>query len=225
MATTVHEPPKIRTPRAPGRSPSHGGGRDVTPLPGGLRSVDDSSPASRTGIWVGLAAITMTFAAFTSAMIVRQGASSDWRHFTLPRVLYLNTLILLVSSGTLEVARRRVASFVHGLQRRRSAAQFWLWLTLGLGLLFVAGQSVAWAQLRSQGVYLASNPSSSFFYLFTVLHALHVLGGLAGLTLAIRRLGMPVPGLRVSTLSTVSYYWHFMGALWIYLLLLLWTRI
>ena len=91
--------------------------------------------------------------------------------------------------------------------------------------MFVAGQYVAWLQLKAQGLYLATNPSSSFFYLFTALHALHVLGGLAGLLLVIWRLSRPVPALRISTLSTVSYYWHFMGVLWIYLLLLLWTRI
>ena len=76
-----------------------------------------------------------------------------------------------------------------------------------------------------QGVYMATNPSSSFFYLFTVLHALHVIGGLAGFSLVLWRISKPVPTLRVSTLSTVSYYWHYMSALWIYLLLLLWTRI
>ena len=222
MATTVHEPPKIES----RPTTSHGGGwSDLPPAPGNLRAVEDSSPASRTGVWVGMAAITMTFAAFTSAMIVRQGASTDWRHFTLPRVLYLNTVLLLASSGALEVARRRVAAFTRGLQTVRSAPLLWLWLTMGLGLLFVAGQYVAWLQLRAEGVYLATNPSSSFFYLFTVLHVLHVLGGLTGLGVVIWRFSRPVSTLRVSTLSTVSYYWHFMGALWLYLLLLLWIRI
>jgi cytochrome c oxidase subunit 3 len=94
-----------------------------------------------------------------------------------------------------------------------------------LGLVFVGGQYAAWVQLRSEGLYLATNPSSAFFYLFTVLHALHIVGGLAGLTLALWRFSKPLPTLRVSTLSTVSYYWHFMDVLWIYLLLLLWTRI
>ena len=84
---------------------------------------------------------------------------------------------------------------------------------------------MAWLQLKAQGWYLATNPSSSFFYLFTALHALHVLGGLAGLMLVIWRFSRPVPTLRLSTLTTVSYYWHFVDVLWIYLLLLLWARI
>jgi cytochrome c oxidase subunit 3 len=172
-----------------------------------------------------MASIVMTFAAFTSAMIVRQGSSYDWQHFALPSVLYLDTALLLASSLVLEMARRKFSAFVGGEKSARSAARLCLWITLGLGLLFVAGQYMAWLKLRSEGLYLATTPSSSFFYLFTVLHALHILGGLAGLTIVIWRISKPLPTLRVSTLSTVSYYWHFVDVLWIYLLLLLWMRI
>jgi cytochrome c oxidase subunit III len=223
MATTVHEPPEIKSRPAL----SHDGGwRDLPPSTGDLLTVEDSSPASRAGIWVALAAISMTFVAITSAMVVRQGASMDWRHFNLPPVLYLNTVILLASSVTLELARKRVATFARlGVQPGRSLPLLWLWVTLGLGLLFVGGQYTAWLQLKAEGWYLATNPSSSFFYLFTAMHGLHVLGGLAGLTLVIWRFTRPVSTLRLSTLSTVSYYWHFMDVLWIYLLLLLLVRI
>lgn len=219
MATTVNRPPTIKSPDEIG-----GGWHDVTPSSGNPRSVGDSSPASRTGIWVGLAAITMTFVAFTSAMIVREGASTDWQHFALPSVLYFNTLVLLASAVPLELARKNAAAFVHGTQSKRSSSLLWIWITMGLGLLFVAGQCVAWRQLRAEGLYLATNPSSSFFYLFTVLHALHVMGGLAGLAMVLWRTSKATPTLRVSTLSAVSYYWHYMSALWIYLLILLWTR-
>jgi len=223
MATTVHEPPKIGSTRR--GADSSGGNGDLIPASGSLRAVDDSSPASRTGVWVGMAAITMTFAAFTSAMVVRQGSSMDWRHFVLPSVLYFNTAVLLASSITLEFARSRVRFWTRGLQTQRRIPLLWLYLTLGLGLLFVAGQYAAWLQLKSEGLYLATNPSSSFFYLFTAIHALHVLGGLAGLILVIWRFSKHVPTLQLSTLSTVSYYWHFMDVLWVYLLLLLWARI
>src|SRR5690349_20147810 len=107
MATTVHEPPQINGGSKP--PSSSGGVRSGTRL-----RVEDSSPASRTGVWVGLAAITMTFAAFTSAMIIRQGSSYDWQHFTLPAVLYFDTAVLLASSLTLELARKRVTAFLHG---------------------------------------------------------------------------------------------------------------
>ncbi|MGA7376826.1 MAG: hypothetical protein WBW36_10805, partial [Candidatus Sulfotelmatobacter sp.] len=85
MATTVHEPPKIDIERLPSQGSGGGGWGTMVPAGGDLRRVKSSSPPpASTGIWVGLAAITMTFAAFTSALIVRQGGSSDWQHFTLP---------------------------------------------------------------------------------------------------------------------------------------------
>jgi len=186
--------------------------------------VEDHSPEpASTGIWVGLAAITMSFAALTSALIVRQGGSTDWRHFTLPRVLYFNTLVLLASSSTLELSRRRAASFISGVESGLANPVRWLYATLSLGLLFVAGQYMAWLQLKSEGLYLATNPSSSFFYVLTAAHALHVVGGLGGLIYVIRRLSRSV--LRQSTLDAASYYWHFMDILWLYLLWLLWMRL
>jgi cytochrome c oxidase subunit 3 len=170
-----------------------------------------------------LAAITMTFAAFTSALIVRQGAAVDWHPLTLPRVLFLNTLALIASSGTLELGRRRTAAFMAGARTSGQGPGRWLYVTLGLGIVFVAGQYAAWLRLRSQGLFLATNPNSSFFYLLTAIHAVHVLGGLAGLTYVLRKLSRLV--LRRSTLESFSYYWHFMGILWIYLLWLLWLKI
>jgi cytochrome c oxidase subunit 3 len=165
----------------------------------------------------------MSFAAFTSALVVRQGGSTDWRHFTLPSMLYLDTFALLASSVTLEIGRRRVAAYM-GVSRSEAARPaLWLYVTLFLGLVFVTGQYVAWVQLKAQGLYFATNPSSSFFYVLTAAHALHVLGGLGGLLRAIRMLSKSV--LRRSTLNATAYYWHFMGVLWLYLLVLLWTKI
>jgi cytochrome c oxidase subunit 3 len=184
-----------------------------------------SSPSSRTGIWVGLAGITMTFAAFTSALIVRQGGATDWRHLRLPSILFVNTAFLIASSVTLEIARRGVAKFARGVTTSKRDALLWLYLTLGLGLAFVAGQYAAWGQLKSEGLYLATNPSSSFFYVLTAAHVLHVLGGLGGLVLVLARFGRAVPTLRRSTMDTASYYWHFMDVLWLYLLWLLWMRL
>jgi cytochrome c oxidase subunit 3 len=166
----------------------------------------------------------MMFAAFTSALIVRQGSATDWQQFVIPSVLYWNTAALLASSITLEVARRRVADFSVGRETRVAVPLAWLWVTLGLGLIFVGGQYLAWLRLKEEGLYLATNPSSSFFYLLTAAHALHVLGGLGGLILVVRRLSRAVPTLRRSTLDTASYYWHFMDVLWLYLLMLLWTK-
>jgi cytochrome c oxidase subunit III len=231
MATTVHEPPKIDLDRLPSQGSGNGGWRNLVPADGELRRVKDSSPPpASTGIWVALASITMTFAAFTSALIVRQGGSTDWKHFTLPPVLYFNTLVIIASSITLEIASRRIASFmsggVRGGAQNKGHAENparWLYITLFLGLVFVAGQTFAWMELKAQGFGLASNVSYSFFYVLTVAHALHVLGGLGGLIRVIAKLHNST--LRRSTLVATSRYWHFMGALWVYLLLLLWMKL
>lgn len=227
MATTVHEPQKIDEQRDRSRPVSNsgnGGWRNLVPSEGDLRRVKDySPPPSSTGIWVVLASITMSFAAFTSALIVRQGSAADWRHLTLPGILYLNTVVLLASSVALEVARRQVGAFMGGLRPQVTSPTRWLYITLFLGLLFVAGQYLAWLQLRSQGLYLATNPNSSFFYVLTAMHALHVSGGLGGLVRVIHRLNKSV--LWKSTLDATAHYWHFMDVLWVYLLLLLWMKL
>ncbi len=182
MSTAVL-PPSTRVPAAP-----------VVASGGGPRP-----SVAQTGVWIGIATISMSFAALTSALVVRQSSAPDWQHITLPPLLYLNTLLLVASSGTLEWSRRR-------------QAPAGLLATLALGLLFVAGQILAWRRLGAQGVFLATGPSSAFFYLFTALHALHVLGGLGGLVYVQRR---------AAALNAAALYWHFMAVLWLYLLALL----
>jgi cytochrome c oxidase subunit 3 len=167
---------------------------------------------AETGVWIAIAAISMTFAALTSAMVVRGSAAPDWRHFRLPPILYFNTAVLLASSAVLEAGRRRIAAHL-------------VRVTLGLGVLFVAGQVVAWRQLAAQGMFLATSPSSAFFYVFTALHGLHVLGGLGGLGYALRRLGRVAGPGPVTTLGAVALYWHFMDVLWVYVLVLLVLRV
>ena len=224
MATSVEplkpgigEEPRVRL------NDSGNGGRNLIPAGGDVRVVKKHSPApASTGIWVVLASITMSFLAFTSALIVRQGGATDWRHLTLPSILYFNTLLLIASSVALEVARRQVRGFMTAKTLVANPAR-WLYVTLGLGLLFVVGQFVAWSQLRAQGLFLATNPNSSFFYVLTVTHAVHVLGGLGGLTRVILKLNRST--LRKSTLDATAHYWHFMGGLWVYLLWLLWAKL
>src|SRR5712664_2687633 len=132
--------------------------------------VRGSVEASRSGIWVGIFAIIMSFAALTSSLLVRQG-SGEWSHIVIPSLLYANTAMLLLSSFTMEMARRALARF--------AGPSMWLTVTLVLGLSFVCGQYLIWRHLAAQGLYLATNPNSSFLYVFTGVHALHVLGGIA----------------------------------------------
>jgi cytochrome c oxidase subunit 3 len=184
--------------------------------------------AARTGVWVGIAAITMSFAAYSSAMVIRQGPIPEWQHFKLPPILYLNTLVLLVSSVTLELARRRVGGPFDRLGREdlSSAAALyqrllWLYVTLALGFVFLVGQSLAWSALSAQGVFLATSPSSAFFYVLTAVHALHLLGGLGALVYSLHSLRVDDGPRPVNVLGAAALYWHFMAVLWVYLLVIL----
>ncbi len=175
-----------------------------------------SRRASITGVFVLFAAVTMFFAALTSAMVVRRGLSDDWVGTALPGVLWFNTALLLTSSAALEAGHRKL--------RSGDRSGFNVYWTAGsiLGACFLAGQYFAWGHLNSQGVYVYSNPSSSFFYVLTIAHAIHLAGGILALlyvgVLALRlRVG---PSVR-TPVEVASYYWHFMDGLWIYLMLLL----
>jgi len=183
---------------------------------------------SQTGIWVAICAIAMTFAALTSALVVRQGASLDWQAFALPRILYLNTAILLASSFTLEISRKRLdAAGVAAGDAAKSfydATRYWLYVTLALGLIFLLGQILAWWILAGQGLFLATNPSSSFFYVLTALHGLHVVGGIAGLLYASVRVSRAAAAAKSRALSAAAVYWHFMDILWVYLLFIIAVR-
>ncbi len=169
----------------------------------------------------------MSFAGLTSAMVVRQSAATDWQHFRLPLILYVNTLVLLISSATLKSSRRPIVAISgdapqHGARLHGVPG---LSLTLALGMLFVAGQVVAWRDLAAQGLFLATSPSSAFFYVFTALHGVHVLGGLAGLLYVLHRVRHSTDDVPRTALGAATLYWHFMAVLWLYLLLLLTLRI
>src|ERR1700674_4717028 len=156
MATTIHKPPQIDPKRVPDDgNTANGGWKRIVPADGDLCvATEYSPPPSSTAIWVFLFAVTMMFAAFSSALIVRKGSSMDWQSFALPSILYFNTFVLLVSSLTLEIARRRVNAFMRGARSEAERPALWLYVTLALGLIFVAGQYIAWTQLRAEGMYL-----------------------------------------------------------------------
>jgi cytochrome c oxidase subunit 3 len=167
----------------------------------------------------------MTFAAFTSALFVRQGSGTDWVHFALPPIIYANTLALLLSSAALEIARRRISSRPMIEAGATRSIHLWLLATLLFGFVFLAGQYEAWRQLVAQGLYLATNPNSSFFYVLTAMHGLHVLAGVAALVFVMGRLAGSHATFRRSTFESTVIYWHFMGVLWLYLLFVLRTKL
>ena len=199
----------------------YGGG--ITPPSNGNGGDDDGKrppkrrPSPRryyTGIALGIVSVLMFFMALASAYLVRRG-SADWVPVRVPMLMWFNTAVLLVSSGTIEMARKRLGLLdVVGFTR--------LWgLTTVLGVVFLIGQVVAWRQLVGEGIYLASNPASSFFYIFTGAHALHVIGGVGALLYVAWRNFERAQLTRVVAAEVASYYWHFMDALWLFLLALL----
>ncbi len=205
-----------------------GGGGGPTPPAGGGDDGDGGgddrnrhgkwSPSPKrysTAIAIGIVSILIFFMALASAFIVLRRSSELWVTVRLPPVLWANTCVLLASSFTLESARRRLS-----LADSSGFRKLWLTTTV-LGFLFVAGQLIAWRQLVAQGVYIASNQASSFFYIFTGAHAVHLLGGVGALLfISFRKFEKTKISLPTAAEIT-SYYWHFMDGLWIFLLALL----
>lgn len=195
---------------------------------------------SRVGISIAVIGIAMIFVSYSSAYVVRKGLPTldpasgtlvhDWIPMQLPSFLFINTLVLLVSTLTMELARRqslRIAAIARAT-RETSAASLdadafpWLPMTAILGVAFLAGQWLVWRELSARGFYVATNPSSSFFYLLTGLHAVHLFGGILALFVAS---GASLLRLHTDTRAVISdatgWYWHFLAFLWVYLLCLL----
>jgi cytochrome c oxidase subunit III len=192
-------------PGLPGR-PDGDGGDDG---PNGL-----AGDPHRFGLWLFLGTITMLFVGFTSAYVVRR-ASADWGALAPPGILWVNGLVLLASSGTLEVARRRLRGW------DLPGTQGWLALTGALGGLFLVGQLIAWRALARSGVFLASNPHSSFFYVLTGLHGVHLLVGLIWFVVVMWRVRHMAYTPGGDALGLFAIYWHFLSVLWVYLFVLL----
>jgi len=205
-----------------------GGGGGPPPPPGGgddgdgggddrnrRRKWTPSPKRYSTAITIGIVSILMFFMALASAFIVLRRSSDLWVTIHLPRILWANTCVLLASSFTLESARQRLF-----LADASGFRKFWL-ATTGLGFLFVVGQLVAWRELVAQGVYIASNQASSFFYIFTGAHAVHLLGGVGALLFVSFGKFEKTKSSLPAAAEITSYYWHFMDGLWIFLLALL----
>jgi cytochrome c oxidase subunit III len=206
-----------------GRGPQNGNGRNRN---GGGHGGENGRPLEfsparyRIGVWAAIAGIVMLFTALASAYIVRSASSNDWQPMAIPNVLWLSTAVILISSVTIEISRRSLKALNDAAYGR------WLAITLVLGLVFLASQLIAWRQLVRQGIYMASNPHSSFVYLFTAAHGLHLFGGivvLGYLVLRTTRKRDTVEGelKRVGAAEAATIYWHFMDGLWVALFVLL----
>jgi len=188
-----------------------------------------------------IATVGMVFVSLTSALIVRRGLPTfddstrtylrDWGGVQLPwELLAVNTLILLISSLTIEGARRQIArraalapvESIPGVSLGEERGFPWLGVTVVLGLAFLVGQWMAWGELKARGFLVNTNPDSSFIYLLTGAHAVHLCGGVSALIWASvgSLLHSPVEGRRI-VVDVVAWYWHFMAVLWIYVFALL----
>jgi cytochrome c oxidase subunit 3 len=213
-----------------------GGGGDGSSKPG----YPTRLRRARLGLLVALTPILMLFVSFTSAYVVRQGLPTldpqtnllvrDWIPVKLPVLLLVNTFVLLLSSLSMELARRQFRGEVTPASatpapRESSGEQGkmpWLAMTLVLGLLFLFGQWSAWRQLAGTGFYVSTTPSSSFVYLLTGAHAVHLMGGVLALFVAsIAVLFRRALATRAIVVDVTAWYWHFMALLWVYILGLL----
>jgi cytochrome c oxidase subunit III len=168
-----------------------------------------------------LGSVAMLFFALTSAYIWRQYTTPtttipDWVAIQIPSAMWITTVVILFSSLSFEIARRALR--LNQFEKFKS----WISITTVLGFVFLVGQIIAWRQLAGQGIYLQSNPHSSFFYVLTGLHALHLLGGILVLSyVMLSALRMRIGVHKRTTVEMTSLYWHFMDGLWIYLFVLL----
>lgn len=185
----------------------------VGDLPNGGDANNLPVPSQTLALWVILTTVTMLFAGFTSAYLVRRTAP-DWVPISAPTILQFNTAVLLLSSIVLELAKH----FSHEQQLRRYRLLLVASVVLGSG--FVTGQILAWKELSATGIFLPSSPHVSFFYMLTSVHAAHVLGGIAWLSYAMKT-NWNGPKAAVNSLSLSTTYWHFVAGVWVFLYLLL----
>jgi cytochrome c oxidase subunit 3 len=239
------------TPSAPVTGLGRGGDGPIPPR-GGNGGGDNSSGSNfpnygarlrraRLGLICAIATVSMVFIALTSAYVVRQGLPTydgatnsyvrDWGRVQLPWLLLgINTALLLLSSVTMELARRdmkrRTAlaplASIPGIAIEDGKDAPWLGITVLLGLGFLVGQWMAWGELKARGFFIDTNPNSSFVYLLTAAHAVHLMGGLIALGWAATTalLHRPIEGRRI-VVDVAAWYWHFMAVLWIYVFALL----
>jgi cytochrome c oxidase subunit III len=174
-----------------------------------------SLPAVKVGLGVFLAVATSLFALFISAYLMRK-TGADWTTLAAPKVLWLNTGMLILGSVAMQWTR--------GAAQRGETDHVKAGLMAAgvFSFSFLAGQLLAWRQLNAAGYFLTSNPANAFFYLLTALHAVHLLGGLWvwGKTTAKMARGAKVGAIRLSV-ELCTVYWHYLLLVWLALFALL----
>ena len=226
--------------------PRTGGGGDGRgrgdSMPDFIPNYGERLRRARIGLAVALTPILMLFLSFTVVYIVRRGFPGvdsinrdyvqTWMPVRLPWwLLLINTAVLMVSSLSVELARRTITReaalapvrSIPGVSLGDERHFPWLAITTLFGMMFLGGQLLVWNRLSLRGFHLAGGTSSSFVYILTAMHGLHLAGGVLTLLFAnvaaVRH--RPVEGRRI-VVDIASWYWHCMTALWICILILLW---
>jgi cytochrome c oxidase subunit 3 len=236
----VIERPKVGQGWGGVHPPVVGGGGDGGP-DDGFPDYERRMHRARLALILGIVSISMLFVTLTAIFFLRQAALvldhqsgrfiHEWAQVVLPvRLLLWNTLVLLVSSATMELARRSVAremalapvARISGIAIDKELRFPWGAVTLVLGVLFLLGQWRAWEAVLSQGFHVSTSGSSPFFYLLTGAHAAHLAVGIMILLYAgvISFTRTRLEHRRI-VIEVTSWYWHFMGILWIYVFALL----
>ena len=175
-----------------------------------------SMQPKKFALWLFIVSIIMLFAALTSAYIVKQ-ADGNWLSFDLPNAFVASTAVIIVSSITMQLA------YLAARKDELKRTTILLFSTLILGLIFLVTQYYAWVQLVESNVYFVSNyASGSFIYVFTGLHALHLVSGIIFLMITSwSSIRSEVHSKRLLRIEMCTTYWHFLGGLWLYLYLFL----
>jgi len=204
-----------------GRNPGGGGGDkpdDDSPYRGG-----DPFVPGKSRILTGflLLVVTMTFGGLTAAyVVIATNNVAEWQPFNLPIPVWISTALIIISSIAYQIGRSAVD------RNDQPRAKRWFIATTVLGASFISSQILAWLALTARGLYVAGNPYAGFFYILTMVHAVHVLGGIIALGSILLRTWYPTHDLveilrRRTMAEVVGWYWHFMGVLWLVLLFLL----
>ena len=195
-----------------------GGGRNFE----SYTDTESSTPdKAKVLTWFLLLVVLMTFGGMIGAyVVIATNGAAEWRPFDLPIQVWISTLLILVSSITYHFAQD--ALFADRYERSRKL----LIATTALGAAFISSQILVWLALVNRGLYLRGNPYAGFFYILTAVHAVHVAGGIVALGTVLLRTWNETESDREQTYRrnlarSVGWYWHFMGALWIVLLVLL----
>lgn len=177
----------------------------------------DGRGAGRRTSFVGLAILLvstgMIFISLLVAFLARRALGEDWISMHKPHLLWVNTIVLILSSIALDTSRRAL--------RARDRSRFNLWWTAatGLGFLFLLGQFVVWQELRAAGVYVATNPSSSFFYVLTAVHAAHLIGGMSALIwVDVQAWRLQLGPAKRTAIDVCAIFWHYLDGLWLILM-------